>query len=315
MRATLDALSSVLLGSMKVVATHQVWLLNLGASEGNTEDCAKAISASLEKLSAASVASPNGQSTGSGGRGVSEMLAAEPRKPEVTVTEENCLVSARGVRCPQSQPPNPTKTLVGEGGTENRSATQPLHCICDPQTHAEWDLIVAFMDQAQQLIDEWRERDFVGAADGDKLFATKWNKIRKFRPLKPIGKQRRKKCPACVLVGWWCVCEAVTCGHDCCLALLKSAQSIASARGGNSRLSATASRVQSLSLEETNRSGVCPLKGFHEGHFQARMAWMVESDDLAHRGFQSHQIAVCPCTMNNDPLSLLGCEIERGEEP
>lgn len=140
-----------------------------------------------------------------------------------------------------------------------------------------------------------------GTDEGDKLFASKWNQVRHFQAFTPIGKQRWRRCPACVPTRWWCVGEACECGWCHCLLPLKFSQCLINCKGTNSVINVAASNLQSHLIEVHFHSDMCLVKCFHDGHFCRHMAWMMESNDLTKEcGFQSHQAAVRHFVMHKD---------------
>jgi hypothetical protein len=67
------------------------------------------------------------------------------------------------------------------------------------------------MDQAQVYADTHCSQDIVVGPDatlGDRQWAEKWNRIRKFRVFEPEGPKQWNRCAKCVLTRWQYMGEA-----------------------------------------------------------------------------------------------------------
>lgn len=282
----------------------QVHLLDLDGSEGTTAAVAEAIEYSLKKLSLNGRRLVlNGQATDSGGGGVLDGLAKELKKLQLCV-EEGYLVASCSIHCLQLQLSKPTKELIGEGGPDKRNAMQLLHCVYDLQKYIEWPQVVAMMDLSQEWVDNHLTDGYNPDADssrGDREFAESFNKVRRFRSFEPMGKQRWRRCPACVLTRWQYVGAAAEYGFQCYLVLFKFSQLCINQCASNIKINKAASHFQSLLLDPLFYSDVCLLHSFHKGYFKQEMDWLMQSKDLTDEcGFQSHQMVVrCYCTLWN----------------
>ena len=105
----------------------QTQLLDIDGSLSTTKACAKAIQASLKKVSLGGRKIVlKGQTTDSGGGGVLDKLADELEVLGLTVEKDLYYVGACAIHCLQLQLSGPTNALIGEGGVDKRNAIQML---------------------------------------------------------------------------------------------------------------------------------------------------------------------------------------------
>ena len=201
--------------------------LDIDGSEGNTEQCADAIAASLKKIGLQKL---QGQSTDSGGGGVLHGLATALEARQLC--SANYLVASCSLHNLQLTISKPVKDTMGDVGLDKKNLMQLLHSVYDLQdsmTHDVWKLIV--QDSETFLLAHGGVNEYNPVTPADIMFASKWNKVKTFRYFGTTitdrtGKKVKCKFQAPVLTRWWTVGEASESVYECFLLLVKICQSV-----------------------------------------------------------------------------------------
>lgn len=270
----------------------QKQVLDIDGSEGSTDQCANAISASLAKVA---VTKLQGQTTDSGGGGVLDGLATALNAR--ALCRSNYLVASCSLHNLQLTLAKPMKDTMGEGGLDKRNVMQLLHAVYDLQDSMSQDVWKVLTTEAVLFFNAFSSTNtYVGNSIADQQFAAKWNKVKTFRdfePALPDWKEKRMTCKftAPVLTRWWTVGEGARAVMDCYLLLLKISQSVINSNSGKSNK--IASGLQPLLLEAELYSDLALVHCYHCNFVCKHFKWMQESTDLsAVPGFQAHNTLV-----------------------
>jgi hypothetical protein len=129
----------------KVEKQVQTFVLDIDASEGTSEGCAEAIEHSMKKLNhAIALLILTGQTTDSGGGGVSESLMSELNKRNLCRHAIQIALA------------NPAKKTLGEGKLGGRTMMQMLHSACDLQECVEFGEFKLAMQEAALWVQQKR---------------------------------------------------------------------------------------------------------------------------------------------------------------
>jgi hypothetical protein len=110
----------------------QTFVLNINASEGTSEECAEAIQHSMKIVNKSTITLPlKGQTTDSGGGGVSESLGNQLKKRDLC--SPTYLVASCTLHAIQIALANPVKKAMGEGSLGARTMVQMLCSAYDLQ--------------------------------------------------------------------------------------------------------------------------------------------------------------------------------------
>ena len=262
--------------------------LDMDASEGSTEQCAYAIAASLKKIGSIRL---QGQTTDSGGGGVLDGLAHELHMQHVT--RPNYLIASCSLHNLQLAVANPIKMIMGDGGLDKKNVMQLIHSVYDLQKSMDKELWKTHCHAACMFLNAHVDTVYYGVTAGDKLFASKWEKVKSFRHFQVIDEVELKKTimkvPAPVLTRWWTVGETARVAWDAYLLMYRVCQQVINATGTGARSNKIASALQSLLLEEELFSDLAMLHNYHTFFVVPHFDWMQSATDMTHvPGFQSH---------------------------
>jgi hypothetical protein len=266
----------------------QKQVLDIDASEGNTDQCAIAIQASLLKVNLHVL---QGQCTDSGGGGVLDDLASALSK--FGLCDTNYLVSSCSLHNLQLTIAKPIKETMGEGGLDKRNVMQLLHTVYDLQESVCQEVWKFTVKDAQEfMLTYGYGNDYEGFTPADKTFAAKWMKVKRFRVFEDeLTPQQEKKTnskfSSPVLTRWWTVGEAAKTVFDSYLLLMKISQSIINSTTGKSNK--IASCLQPLLMEPEIYSDLTLLRCYFSTYLDKHFQWMQSEIDLSGvPGFQAH---------------------------
>ena len=278
----------------------QKQLLDNDASDGKTVECARAIKASLGKVSHGETdALLNGSASDSGGGGVLDDLAEKLQAEGVCDTTESYLVSNCTLHATQLQLANAVKATHGEGGLDRDNVMQMLHCVCDLEECMHTDAWRHTLKMSNDYVHQCANSQDMNADDEDE-FATDFKRVVRFFPFKvklivetdDIKGSLLEKIQAPVLTRWWTV--GVGAEHLFCFypAIFKAAQVVVNSNDRNSRPWKIASGLYKLMSDPHNFIDVALVKCFHKHFISRHVGWLQSSTDLSGtEGFQAHNIA------------------------
>jgi hypothetical protein len=182
----------------KVEKEVQTFVLDVDASEGTSEGCAEAIEHSMKKLNHTAIALLilTGQTTDSGGGGVSESLMSELNKRNLCTPTH--LVASCTLHAIQIALANPVKKTLGEGKLGGRTMMQMLHSACE---------VKLAMQEAALWVQQKRNGNLPNDPRTD-LLTNSWDRVNEFAlPHQDIAElpEKVQKTPQPVLTRWWCV--------------------------------------------------------------------------------------------------------------
>jgi hypothetical protein len=186
---------------------------------------------------------------------------------------------------------------MGEGGLDKKNVMQLIHSVYDLQESLEKSLWKTHCEAAACFLNAYLETHYIGVTDADKVFATKWEKIKTVRSFQPIDEATLKKTilkvPAPVLTRWWTVGETASVTWTVYLLLFRVCQQVINTHGTIHRSNKIASGLQPLLLEPELFSDLAMMHNYHCFFVSPHFGWMQSATDMTNLpGFSSH---TTPC--------------------
>ena len=271
-------------------------VLDMDASQGDTDACAEAVQYSLQKVGGIKL---QGSTTDSGGGGVLDALAASLNSRGLCNT--NYKVAGCCIHTFQLTLKNPVEKVLGEGGLGMRNLLQMLHAVYDMQQSLEYEEFIEVMNESISFVKRVQaDSDFdYGDSAYDVIFKERMDHVidfyddfkchRFFFASKGKRSAAIKKMQAPVLTRWWYVGEACKYVWKLFPVILKATQIVINVYSG--KPNKIASGLQPLLLERDIFTDLALVKCYHSAYFEKHLKWLQESTDLSHvPGFQSHQM-------------------------
>ena len=271
-------------------------VLDMDASQGDTDACAEAIQYSLQKVGGIKL---QGSTTDSGGGGVLDSLAASLNSRGLCNT--NYKVAGCSIHTFQLTLKNPVEKVLGEGGLGARNLMQLIHAVYDMQQSLEQEEFVEVMNESISFVKRVQaDADFdYGNSSYDAIFKERMEHVisfyddfrsgRFFFAAKGKRSSTIKMMQAPVLTRWWYIGEACKYVWQLYPVILKATQIVINVYSG--KPNKIASGLQPLLLEQNLFTDLALVKCYHSAYFERHMKWLQGAIDLSQLpGFQYHQM-------------------------
>ena len=280
---------------------------DIDGSEGTTDECAKAIVATLMKFR---VEELQGQTTDSGGGGVLDTLA-DALKLHNVCPLFGYLVGACTIHCFQLSLGNPITKCIGIGGLGQRNVMQLLHSVYYLQDCMDLETWTSLVQQATGFLNaHYYKKDSVPyegesgvwvvktqeyTKHPDEEFRESWEKIQTFRAFPvPTDEQLMKptlkfQCP--VLTRWETVGKGATILWENYPLIFVISQFTCNWKKTSNKYNTAASNLQSLLLEEDIFSDLALIYDYHKNYMEGHFDWLQQCTDMTQvPGFQTHNV-------------------------
>jgi hypothetical protein len=273
----------------KVEKQVQTFVLDIDASEGTSEGCAEAIEHSMKKLNHAAIALLilTGQTTDSGGGGVSESLMSELNKGNLCTP--TYLVASCALHAIQIALSNPVKKTLGEGKLGGRTMMQMLHSAYDPQECMEFGEFKLVMQEAALWVQQRRNGNLPNDPRIKDFLINAWDRVNEFAlPHQDIAEllEKVQKIPQPVLTRSWCVGVAASFLKQNYRIVLRATQICVNSNNADSKPNKIASGLQSLMKQDIAYSDMLFLAQFHADWLTQHFQWLQAVDDVAKKPHQ-----------------------------
>lgn len=240
----------------------KTFLLDVGITGKKAPSIASGIDHSLTSFGLGSEFKLAGQMTDSGGAAI-ESLGKALKDIDRAVLGEDYIIASCGLHNMQSLIREPIKSLLGDGGLNERTSLQCLHAMYYLQNLHTHERFVAFLKEAWKALHPWQSfpRDLLLALDAPVL--TRWWTI-------SIAAYR--------IVDYWELIHLV-------------AQTLAKVGTTDESTNKTASNLDSLMREDMVYSDTCLIADFHNVFLDRHFKWQQGSAPVIQEpGFMSHHI-------------------------